>query len=486
MEVDTPRYGAGYHNLFNTGLRVARSAYYNRQNIAQAIAAGRRAFGNAKRTVETFSRRWKKQKASHPNRKMPRVKAAPGRYAGRFKGPITRARKGSFAVKGHRQHNEVFGQVTQANCAYLGIYSLPRISIGRSVGMALIRYALKREFDRDCSNEAEYIDNSAVTSSAADAIAAVRVHYVEQGAAANAPTYGFLDFFLNTSVTALPAPGTTQWNATLVDFAAWFTGSVFTRQEFGGSFSSVGGQRVITSMNFVRVSIVGSNYVLAGTTNHIPLANLIVKVYSLVKCSIQNITPADDTVGAGALDANRIDSNPLNGRIYKFKGVLPEIASIYNDPVGASNAEREANLIRPAATNAPVLRATPQAGIVDWVGTPPAPDTWANCKYSMPVRLAPGSIKDMSCKFSFDGRLRDLIQGSAVSDNNSNNTGNLNARQRAFGTSMLIALEKTMRTGASNIVLNYHVDWMVGAMVKKSVRVAMPKVYELATELDIT
>jgi hypothetical protein len=185
---------------------------------------------------------------------------------------------------------------------------------------------------------------------------------------------------------------------------------------------------------------------------------------------IQNVTTADQGGDTALLD-DRIDSNPVRGRIFKFKGPLPRVKNNRNIGPGTGYGPDESFRLMVDPNGDGIIK--PSTDLLgSWRGVPSA-DMFENCTGITSVSLEPGAIRNFTMQFKFSGLLINLIRGfSDTKDDAARSRFPGAGRHNALGTCMMMALEKRVRTGSGvdgqKVSVNWHADIYSGAVMGRS------------------
>jgi len=186
----------------------------------------------------------------------------------------------------------------------------------------------------------------------------------------------------------------------------------------------------------------------------------IFKMYSCVSLKLQNITPADDGLVNQDTD---ITANPLDGVLYRFSGIAPKTAT-WPGPGTLTTSWATTNLEETSSSNG---RIVPNATPTDGFDQPLQKSFFKNCTSAMNIRIEPGDIKFTTVKFKYSGNLQNLLEGVIDRDAYSAAFPAAQGLQNdtiKFGSSMLFALKKSMRTGNVSVKVNYQHDVSCGCV----------------------
>lgn len=372
-----------------------------------------------------------------------------GGSRGTLHGPFPKPRRlkaiSSYAKYGARYAAEHYGTITMKDCAYFGVMSAPQISIGHAVGLALIRYVMRKHY------ELEYSDPQQAIIPGSEVHPLKAIQFVAQTTSAD----GNVSF--NVPATGKYVLGTNS----IQHFADWFRTEVFD-SIFFNYVSDVGNSNSLYGYRLIEGNPDGTQ----GPTVTVDTVKL--HVYTSMRFYIQNTTPAD----AGGMEADAIDANPIQGKLFRFSNRLPIMRDAVNQYLDITTDNQVGGagdgLITCSSNPTHTFRGVPTS------------DIFRNCTGSSRVLLQPGGIKHFTIRFKYNGYINKLMNGLG-NTNSSVATAGLSSYGK-MGTSCLIALEKVVRTGTQDdVVVNYHVDKEFGAYFGFKKRQVMRKVFTLST-----
>lgn len=361
-------------------------------------------------------------------------------WVGRFRGPFIRGdptRK--YTKAGIVQHRENSEQVFMDNVAYVGATSFNVEEILTECCIALLRRLFRTEgpWQQDFLDA----DTSIVTNATSNIAWDFHFRQVRDPSititrtAGNGANLPFVNWF--TTATSLYDAGL-QLAAHVR--ALWVTMGYESYSLFKVTMTSR-----ITATNQIMVY------------KEMDIEDWKYKCFSNLSMKIQNGTVSDGGDG----DRFNVASNPLNGVLYRFKDMTPEVKDYL--PPGQNWGQ---NLCELRSDNSGLI--IPNTAVVgqpvDGWNNLPLKSMFKNCQSAMVVRLEPGHIKFTTLRFKFTGTMVKLLRGifgraDAQPGNTRNNKDDL------FGTSFLFAFEKTLRTGATSVILNYMFEVTSGAAV---------------------
>jgi len=432
--------------------------------------SGRRGFKGpvtpaAAARINLMQRRYEARMAAMGRNRKP-TRLAAGNYTGSYKGRLPKpkrpAKPGKYAMSGARAEVEKHGIQALDNVVYLGAQSAPAFCIGGIVGQALIRKLMaihfKYEYAHPSSQLVGNVDILGVNSHSPNVL---RFIYKRTPPNAVVPSY-----VVGASFTFTP----TQ---TLVSFGTWFAANVFSADLFGGMDTEAMFTNELYAYQFVSLD----TYAAGGTSNLvggpiIPLERQYLTVYSTVRMHIQNVTAADGS-GTDTLQSDRIDNNPIKGKLFRFSGPLPKLSdyrgiatTLQITPVPEENAYQ---LQQDTTPDGIIYPSNSLTGV--WAQVPNA-SQFSNCKGELAVSLAPGAMRDYTIMFKYSGTIQRLMRGFSSKDAVGRPRPN---GIHQFGESFLFALEKRMPTGGPAVTLNFHYEQYYGACLGTRGRLAMAR-----------
>ena len=360
----------------------------------------------------------------------------------KIKKPRRPVRHSVYAANGVREVEEKYGTVTHTNCLYFGVGSAPHNTIGWQIGAAIMRWVLKTRLKRNIMSvwepiilpvDSNYPQRHALTS--------IQFHYERKVNGTN--TY-FVQPFGNpaTPITAVQ---------TISSFADWFRTNCWNLGQDDTGRSDV--------LKYITYTTAVGSQGAAGqeVQDVIDVDSIVINLFVKQTIALQNVTPSD----SGSLDADRLDLNPLKGRMFTCKGQAPVVKNAVHlwsttDVDGYPSLEVNYNdgLLIPA--NNPIQ---------GW-RQPPSSDYFENVIKQKSIMMKPGDIQTYTTMFKYKGHYNNIYyglnpKGFDSSDSRPNNV------KAMYGKCYLIALEKILRTGTSaDVICNYHIDREASCMVK--------------------
>lgn len=423
---------------------VQRSLGIARSVFRSAINRDRTRYRQGRFGMSRFQSRLGKRGPIGMSRSVKRIRSiapsirrsfAPATTVSRFARP-SRVNRTAFSAAGYQREAEVYGTYTCPEVAHIGVQSVRIGEIGEVVGVALLRYIMKKECLMYYKDDSEIIN---------------------QGFGSTTGTVPIGITFYGTTARTDASLTTTAMvynvaSDTLQQFGVWFSSNVFNNLSAGGDDSA--------SSTFTELTGYSLTYFDAGAGNKPTairdLRTIKLSVYSKATLKIQNVTAGNN----GGLEVTDIGSNPLEGRMFQCKGLVPRVnqssqfaggtdfGSFFNQSVSTS---------RPGILLPATLPTGNAQGVLN-------PRDFNYCVNTASVKINPGQIKYYSIGFKFNGLLNRLITGFAQ-----NSASGITARSAIYkdkmGDCMMISLEKVVRTGPTPVVVGYHADWHTGAKV---------------------
>jgi len=415
--------------------------------------------------INHMQRRYEARQASMGRTRKP-TRLAAGNYTGSYKGPLPKpkrpAKPGKYAMSGARAEVEKHGIQSLDHVVYLGAQSAPAFCMGGIVGQALIRKLMAIHYKVEYAHPAsQLVPNVFAVSPYQHSPYNLKFIYKRTPPNLSTPTYAVGATF-DFSVTG-----------TLLTFGTWFATNVFNADVFGAADTEQQFTNELYAYQFSNVdyTAAAAGTVVAGPI--LPLERQYLTVYSTVRMHIQNITAADGT-GSDTLQADRIDNNPIKGKLFRFSGPLPKLSdyrgiasTLQITPVPEENAYQLQQDTTPDGIIYPSVALT---GV--WAQVPNA-SQFSNCKGELAVNLAPGAMRDYTITFKYSGTLQRLMRGFSSKDALGRPRPN---GVHQFGESFLFALEKRMPTGLTPAVtLNFHYEQYYGACLGARGRLPMAR-----------
>jgi len=454
----------------------AASYLYRHRKKALALGASAFAFMSARRgfkgpvtpaqasRINHMQRRYEARQASMGRTRKP-TRLAAGNYTGSYKGALPKPKRvskpGKYAMSGARAEVEKHGIQSLDHVVYLGAQAAPAFCIGGIVGQALIRKLMLLHYKIEYAHPASQLVPNVNT------VVGHTPYNLKFIYKTTPPNLVVPSYAVGATFTFTPTE-------TLISFGTWFAANVFNADLFGGADSVAQFTNELYAYQFSQLdaynAALDANVVQQAI---LPLERQYLTVYSTVRMHIQNITAADGT-GADTLQSDRIDNNPIKGKLFRFSGPLPKLSAyrgiattLQVTPVAEDSSYQLQQDTTPDGIIYPSVALT---GV--WAQVPNA-SQFSNCKGELAVSLAPGAMRDYTIQFKYSGTLQRLMRGFSSKDSSGRPRPN---GIHQFGESFLFALEKRMPTGLSNAVtLNFHYEQYYGACLGTRGRLPMAR-----------
>lgn len=410
------------------GSRLATSAM---EGVINAVPYGRTAV-NAARIIQSAYRGYKARAATKKTQSAPYRKSYQfsGRYVGRFKKPLKGGKISLPKKLGSVLSHEQFGKIDDPDLVCLGHSTWPIHTLTKAISYAILRKAFKKAFSWDCLDVNQEIPAN---------------YY-------NESTYHEVVFIWRDGVSGTITPQIIGFanNDTIATMASKPSGITTSIQE--AIFAKFENETTWHTRELERV-MVRYTGAPASVKCDMNMLNEVLKLKVSSSVKIQNRTLA---ATAASADTDRVDSQPVKGKLLKFKG-LPKLKNM-NVPAN------QFALFQTVGT-------TPQLGSVILVrgaelpsghSEPKVKQDWNNCYASSSVSLQPGEIKSSSLSMYKAAYFNNLFKSVQQT------SGNLGAPGLAAngvpGYSQLFFFEEVLNSGSTNkITLNYEQQIYVSA-----------------------
>lgn len=365
---------------------------------------------------------------------------------GVFRGPLTRrlhrASKGKSAVKrGALSEFQYAGEFNMNDCHYIGCASYSEVDAFNSIGVAILRvwfskHALSRQ-SFQCEDDTIFGN--------AEENNRVFIQFVNQDGTAD--VVDSLDW-ATTPATTLKAAAAELVNKFLT---RWYQGYL--------------PWRMFTDMQYKDSN--GNN--ARSFPGMMDLSRLKVHFTRKTWMNVQATTKGDD----GSSLITDITQNPLVGKLMYFKDKFPVC-----DPqrLSAAGADWGPQYLENFRLKSPFITpgiVGPLTGAIGagsgsptgaWKSVPLA-SMFKNCVKEGPVSMDPSFIKRAMIRFSFHGTIENWLSQYTRFDAANVTAPSESVDENTFGTSMLLAIEKRVRTGSSIVRINAHFDAVQRAWV---------------------
>lgn len=378
----------------------------------------------------------------------------PGIYRGRLvTGPLHKPGFSRVVKNGFVQEKQYSGEQHMKDCLYVGASSYNESDLHYAICVSIVRkyYTSYAQAPQEFENV-----EAIITPSKANESVALRCVNVQKAPQNTTDVFNLAGVTLGAAASLLQTKMVERWLEGYVP-AAMF-----------GNF----GYHDTTD---------NDAYLIGGQMN---LEDMVFSCWSRTYMNIQATTKADD----GSSFTTDITQNPLVGKLFYFKDKLPDIrpdvgllsfggGTIAAEDWGAKylNEHRiAAPYITPGQVAAPPVTELSAIPVGSWKSVPLA-NAFRNVLKEGYVQLDPSNIKRSQIRFKFVGKLIDWMKQYTRFDKDTTLGTADGGLDYAFGTSMLLAVEKRVRTGDNVVRVSVHFDTVYGARYVKYKRRVMSK-----------
>lgn len=355
-----------------------------------------------------------------------------GHYKGDFSKRKISTSESALSRHGYQSETEMYGEINSPGCQYFAVQSVNPYMVSFAIAAALVRMILWRHYRCSFPSLNDYLFQSLASPSF------YRLDWIVR----RKRTDGSWE---QANVTGVPiGSGLTTLDTIVRQLSSFFV------EDFRFGFRQLNDSWRL------------HGYVLLegpAPYTQTPIYNLeeqYVSLNHLTVIQLQNVTRSnytDQNGGHGFRDD--IGANPLVGRCFTLRGIYPDIE-------GSHAADNLSFVKQLQSTNIPHDRGVMIPFVApdgEFRGVP-NPQIFSNIvKCESGLRLEPGDIKKDVLKFSFRGKLVDLIAGLAyVHSGNVNGDAQSGYRNQRFGLCKLYSFEKVVPTGPDTVEMNYHLD----------------------------
>lgn len=183
------------------------------------------------------------------------------------------------------------------------------------------------------------------------------------------------------------------------------------------------------------------------TKTYINLSDEVIVMQCKSVLTLQNRTKGS-AAGADNFDAQRVDNQPLKGKLYEFGNGDPRVRSAQDLGTGVTNYHDDYY-----NTGAPqACRAFGGTAIADGqMREPPQGKFWKNCIASSTVNLEPGVMKKGEITVNYKSKLPELLKKFRC-DVTGSLSGVSNYHNLRSHKSQILGLEEVLRTPADNLI----------------------------------
>lgn len=397
------------------GSRLATSAM---EGLVNAVPYGRTAV-NAARIIQSAYRGYKSRAATKKQQSAPyrRYYQFGGKYAGRFKKPVKSSKVSLPKKLGIVLSHEEYGAVKDPDMVILGHHTFPNVLLSRAIAIATVRKVLKSAINFDGEN----VDKEIPVTNYNDALGGTLVFVFKNGATGSILVQNASIINDDTISTVCNKPCTGDITSSIVT-----TFNKMLTNQSGFAFLEL--ERVIYK-------------VLDRVLCDLNMFNQVIKLSVSSQLKLQNRTfAASATTG----DADRVDSQPIKGKLLNFAGVPKPKGTVGTELFAFDETTNSMFLMRGAqcATQEPLVK-----------------QDFTNCFASTNVYLQPGDIKStkiaMNKGFYFNNLFKSM-QGLLETANSK--------FTKIPGQSQLFLFEELLNSGSTNpIHVQYEQQLYIGA-----------------------
>lgn len=182
---------------------------------------------------------------------------------------------------------------------------------------------------------------------------------------------------------------------------------------------------------------------------HLDLDSQVFTIWMKSTLAVQNRT-AGDLATSGDLSLDRVDSQPLKGKKYFFKGGSPRLRNVMDTLHDTTDAQLN-------NTTYYTFRSIRSGQLTGDHWEPPNPKMFSNCTKATNISLQPGDIKSTTISHKWSGSINTLVKKlSSVSLDG-------DYISSVPGKYEMICVEEVIRTAGTNpITLNYEREYEIG------------------------
>lgn len=375
--------------------------------------------------------------------------------SGHFMGPFRRrpltVRESAVTQYGFQQEVECFGEISANDVQYIGVQSVNPNMIAKAIGAALIRHIFRRHYGKTYANLQEPLVGSDALS-VENGMDLYRIDFITRTRSSD-----------GTTTAAVNSGPTITVQTLLGTYVDYIETQLLQNNQWGMVSQNGNEQWYLSAYRFVYRNATSAT---VSNTYEIPVNIESLRLHLSVhqRIHLQNVTRANTAgvTAGGSRDA--VDANPITGRIYTMKGMYPVIEQTsWTD----SFAQTLTKFQQPRL-NGIFLPVGTVANPTNTWRSLPNPQVFNNiisCQTGL--RLEPGDIKTDYVRYSFNGKLNDLISSMNVLSPISTVGGYeaINIRNVSPGVYKLYAFEKVVPTGSDSVEMNYHIDRFISCVV---------------------
>lgn len=365
-----------------------------------------------------------------------------GRYTGRFRRPRRKLPRAAnvelkYARSGYSIKRETHGGVADPHCVYLGTSTYDKDQITRTIiGAAYRKLFTKAGIPVPAANEIPALQDPLDAGQPFAGGFKITLTYLDSSGVATQEDHFIADRqTFESLVVANPIYNTIRNS---MDSRSDGNRSEFERLALYLNIGGAAPFRLMAELNLKQ--------------EHIDLH---------IKCSmvVQNRTKSAFATG-NQDDSDRVDTQPLKGWLYNFSSAVPE-----HKTYGVTQLKRLSEFEGMMLVRSEELPLQYRE--------PPHPKFWGNCIKQAYVKLEPGEIKRAFVTYSVKGSFSDVVNRKLAARIGTQGVS------RAFGRSMLFAMEERLNSGSTNrIELYYESERFTGCILKSRKQQFMLSQYE--------
>jgi len=367
-----------------------------------------------------------------------------GHYQGDFKKRKVSTAESALTRHGYQSETEMYGEINSPDCQYFTVQSVNPYMVNYALAMALIRMIIWRHYRHSLPSSSDYVNNAFVNTGIPTSLLN-RIDWVCRRKRVD----GSWEQIVITGVNVIR--GVTQLSVLARDLADKFV------SDFRFGFRQLADSWRFHGYILLEGSVDG---------NVSPIYNIeeqYVSLSHLTVIQLQNVTRSN--YGGGPAEVNPrgyrddIGANPLVGHCFTLRGIYPDIEGSH--AVDNLSFVKQLQITSIPQRNGIMIPASAPSGEFRGI---PNPQIFSNIvKCESGLRLEPGDIKKDVLKFSFRGKLVDLISGlsyvhAPVGTGQELTDPQSAYRNNRFGLCKLYAFEKVVPTGPDSVEMNYHLD----------------------------
>lgn len=350
-----------------------------------------------------------------------------GTYVSRFR-RVKKGGKVSIAKKlGCVLSHEQFGKVNDPDLVCVGHNTWPVNQVALAISYAILRKVLKKAINFDGNDVNQEIPNYNYNDASSSNLVFIWKDAISSTISVGTLTMAQDDTIQKLAVKAMTGDTTSSLTSIVMSYfeneTTWHTREL---------------ERVLYR------KIAGSEI---GTLCDVNMLNEVIKLSVSSSIKLQNRTLAADAASA---DTDRVDAQPLKGKLLKFKGV-PKLKNMHVAATLFSYAHNQnggsMTLIRGAELPTGHLE-------------PKTKQDWTNCYAMANVSLQPGEIKSSRLTMKKAGYINNFFKTCQYISG----TATIKKISSAPGYSQLFFFEEVMNSGSSNLItVNYEQQIYISA-----------------------